>query len=268
MANLAVAKKKAETADAQQNTGGLLTRKVNAAAKSLLTNKVNPNQAWQVIANVDKSYSISSEYDNGNVQEVLERALGFAVIVDDDGSVPAVFFGGNIAEYTVKLDDFHGFVRSKGIRCDGSTPLAESLMAVAKQTGNGDLFEGGGGFFRRRPSAPTVKKMATPAFVIIITDGAPDNQEAAVDAVQRLSYRGVFLKFLYVGHDRRGWEFLEKLDDEIPVGVSYEQGGRLVDNVDSKRMDSLSGMSDEQFYAAMLDEVTGWLEVAKAKNLI
>jgi hypothetical protein len=33
-------------------------------------------------------------------------------------------------------------------------------------------------------------------------------------------------------------------------------------------MDSLSGMSDEQFYAAMLDEVTGWLEVAKAKNLI
>lgn len=268
MANLAQAKKKAADADAQQGTGGLLTRKVDAAAKALLTKKVNPNQSWQAILDVDKSYSIANEYRNGSVQDVVERVLGFAVIVDDDGTVPLVTFGGNIRDYVVKLNDFKDFIRRNRIEVDGTTPLTESLIRVAELTGNGDLFGGGGLLRRGSASAPSVRKMVTPAFVTIVTDGRPDNAQSATDAVQRLSYRGVFLKFLYLGNDAAGWRFLESLDDDIPVGVPYERGGRLIDNVDAKEVNSLAGMSDEDFYSLMFDEVSTWLVAARQNGLI
>ena len=270
MANLATVKQKAAEADAQQGTGGLLTKKVDAAAKGLLAKKVNPNQQWQVILVGDKSYSMDSEYHRGTVQEVVERTLGFAVIVDDDGTVPAVFFGGNIAEYEIKLNDFHQYLQRNNIHTDGNTPLTEALQRVANITGNGDLVRssGGGIFHRNTEPRPSVSKMDTPAYVVIVTDGRPNDPSSATDLIRRLSYRGLFLKFLFVGNDRAGWEYLESLDDDIPVGVPYEQGGRLIDNVDAKNLGSISTMSDEEFYAAMFDEAGTWLTAARTNGLI
>jgi Mg-chelatase subunit ChlD len=268
MANLATAKQKAADADAQQGTGGLLTKKVDAAAKGLLAKKVNPNQQWQVILVPDKSYSMEREYQRGTVQEVVERTLGFAVIVDDDGSVPAVFFGGNIADYTIQLSDFSRYIERNHIGVDGSTPLTEALAKVANLTGNGDLLKSGGGLFRRDEPKPSVRKMDTPAYVVIVTDGVPNDKASATDIIRKLSYRGLFLKFLYVGNDAKGWAFLESLDDDIPVGVPYEQGGRLIDNVDAKNLGNISSMSDEDFYAAMFDEAGTWLTAARTNGLI
>lgn len=262
MPSLAIVKEKVAAADAQQGAGGSLIRKVDASARAMIKKRVNPNQPWQVILVGDKSYSMSGQW--GNVQDAVERTLGFAVIADDDGSVPAVFFGGNIKKYTVRLSDFHGFVERERIRPDGGTPLAEALREVAEITGNGDLFG---------RSSPQVRKMATPAFATIVTDGAPNDRRAATRAVQLLSYRAVFLKFLFVGDvndrdARRGWEYLEALDDDIPVGVPFERGGRLIDNVDSKNMGELHGVTDEVFYEAMYDEVMPWLENARANGLL
>jgi uncharacterized protein YegL len=268
MANLATVKQKAADADAQQGTGGLLTRKVDAAAKGLLAKKVNPNQQWQVILVPDKSYSMEKEYKKGSVQEVVERTLGFAVIVDDDGSVPAVFFGGNIADYTIDLNDFHQYIQRNHIEPDGGTPLTEALQKVAQITGNDDLVKSGGGFFNRSEPKPSVRKMDTPAFVVIVTDGRPNDPASATDLIRRLSYRGLFLKFLFVGNDEAGWRYLESLDDDIPVGVPYEQGGRLIDNVDAKNLGNISKMSDEDFYAAMFDEAGSWLVAARTNGLI
>jgi len=267
MANLATVKQKVAEADAQQGTGGLLTKKVDAAAKGLLAKKVNPNQQWQVVLVPDKSYSMDREYTRGSVQEVVERTLGFAVIVDDDGSVPAVFFGGNIAEYTIDLNDFHEYIQRNNIRPDGGTPLTEALQKVAEITGNGDLVKSGG-FFNRSEPKPSVRKMNTPAYVVIVTDGLPNNKDSATDLIRRLSYRGLFLKFLYVGNDSAGWEYLDSLDEGIPVGVPYEQGGRLIDNVDAKNLGNIASMSDEEFYAAMFDEAGSWLVAARANGLI
>lgn len=269
MVSLSTVKQKAAEADAQQGTGGLLTKKVDAAAKGLLAKKVNPNQQWQVILVGDKSYSMDDEYQQGSVQEVVERTLGFAVIVDDDGTVPAVFFGGNIAEYTIELNDFHRYIQRNGIRTDGSTPLTQALQRVAHLTGNGDLVQsGGGGLFHRGASKPSIRKMETPAYVVIVTDGRPNDPESATDLIRRLSYRGLFLKFLFVGHDRAGWQYLESLDDDIPVGVPYEKGGRLIDNVDAKNLGNIRSMSDEEFYEAMFDEAGTWLSAARTNGLI
>lgn len=267
MANLQTTKAKVAAADAQQGTGGLMTKKVDAAVKVMLTKKVNPNQVWQVFGLVDRSGSMGNEYANGHVQEAVDRALGFAVIVDDDGSVPTAFFDDRLETHEIKLDDFHRYLERNRITARGTTNLAGALEWVARETGNGDVLSSGGGLFRKGGSAPTVKKMDTPAFVICVTDGRPDDPDAATDIIRRLSYRGVFLKFLFVGDDARGWAYLESLDDDIPVGVPFERGGRLVDNVDAKRMSSL-GKDDAPFYDAMFDEVTTYLAAARENGLI
>ncbi len=271
MANMKTIKEKAAAADAQQNTGGLMTKKVNAAIQVMLTNKVNPNQAWQCILVVDRSGSMSHEYRDGSVQDAVDRTLGFSVIVDDDGEVPTIFFDHQIEEKLVKLTDFHQYVKRSGITARGSTDLALALKHVAEITGNGDLFaNGGGGFMKRGGGAPkpSIKPMQTPAFVTIVTDGSPNDRNAATDVIRRLSYRAVFLKFIFVGNDRGGWAYLESLDDDIPVGVDYDKGGRLIDNVDAKQLASLGGTSDNAFYEAMLDEVPTYLAAAKQKGLI
>jgi len=266
MVNLATVKQKAAEADAKQGTGGLMTRKVDAAAKTMLKQKVNPNQIWAVVGVFDRSGSMGNEYADGTVQELAERVLAFSVIVDDDGTVPTFFFDHDVFRREIKLNDFHGYLKKNGIRAGGSTGLTEALEAVAKETGNGDLL--GGGFFHRAAAAPTAKKAATPSFVVIVTDGRPDNAASARDMIRKLSYRGVFLKFLFVGHDRQGWEFLRGLDSDIPVGVPYEHGGRLIDNVNAQNMGSVRNMSDEEFFSAMFAETTDWLQSARQAGLI
>jgi hypothetical protein len=269
MANLQTIKQKAADADAQHGTGGLLTKKVDAAAKSLMANKVNPNQQWQVVAVVDRSGSMSDEYNSGAVQNAIDIALGFALIVDDDGNVPTVFFNSGIETHTIDTGNFHGYLKKHRIEARSSTNLTAALHELAKITGNGDLFSGGGGMFRRGSGTkPTVKLMQMPAYAIIITDGVPDDPGSATDAIRALSNRGVFLKFIYVGNNAAGYRYLKGLDDDIPVGVPYERGGRLIDNVDMKTFDSLQGASDSDVYDAMFDEVSTWTAAAKANQLI
>lgn len=210
---------------------------------------------------------MGNEYRNGTVQEVVERMLGFAVLVDDDGSVPLIFFDNRIDQREVKLDDFHNYVSRNRIDAGGTTDLAGALATLAQETGNGDLVSHGG-LFRRGGGTPSPKKSDMPVYAIVVTDGLPDDPESATDMIRKLSYRGVFLKFLFVGHDRRGWNYLDTLDNDLPVGVPYERGGRLVDNVNAQNVGDIRHISDDMFYEMMFAEVNEWLPAARANGLI
>lgn len=261
MADLARTKRLVAEADQKQGTGGLMTSKVNSAAKSMLRTKVNPNQVWAVIGVVDRSGSMTYEYRDGTVQEIVNRMLAFSVIVDDDGSVPTFFFDNNLLRREIKLDDFHNYLQRERIGAGGTTGLTQALEAVAKETGNGDIIPRGGGFFGRgNQGNPQPRKAAVPAYVIIVTDGAPDDPAGAEEMVRRLSYRGVFIKILFVGGDQRGWNFVKRLDESL--------SGRLVDNVNTQNMGDVKRMSDEQFFDAMFAEVNDWLPAARAAGLI
>ena len=259
MPNLQTVKAKVAAADAAQRTGGLMTRKVDAAVSALMRAKLNPNQAWQVVLVLDRSGSMDDEYRAGSPQEAVDRALGFAVLVDDDGQVPTLFFDNRIEEVTVDLDNFHQLVQRNRISARGSTDLTSALRRAGEIVGLGSLFQG---------RAPQVSKLQTPAYIIVVTDGQPDDARGATDAIRRLSYGPAEIKFLYVGHNEAGWKFLEGLDDDIPVGVSYERGGRLFDNVDAKRFSALRTTTDAVFYDAMFDEVPGALAAMRQHGLI
>ena len=103
MPNLQAVKAKVAAADAKNGTGGLMAKKVDAAVKGMMAKKVNPNQVWQVVLVVDRSGSMGHEYRSGAVQDVVDRVLGFSVIVDDDGEVPAIFFDHRVEEHKIEL---------------------------------------------------------------------------------------------------------------------------------------------------------------------
>lgn len=278
MSNLQQIKQRVAAADAQQGTNGLMTSKVNAAVRGLLRNKLNPNQKWQKILVVDRSGSMGSAYPT-HVQSVMDRDLAFSVLVDDDMKVPAIFFDGQLEELVIDLDDFHNLLVRRGIRARGTTDLTKALYRVAEITGNGDLFSSTGGRWGRSTSEPepTVRSMKVPAFVTIIFDGRPDNPASAMNAIRRMSWRAIEFKLLFVGpkfQDRAetrptpGWQFVVDLDDNIPVGVPFAQGGRLFDNVDAKSTESLATMTDDEYYDAQFDEVPQALAAMRQHQLL
>lgn len=278
MPNLQQIKQRVAEADAQQGTNGLMTSKVDAAVKGLLRNKLNPNQKWQKILVVDRSGSMGSAYPT-HVQAVMDRDLGFSVLVDDDMKVPAIFFDNRLEELEISLDDFHNLLARKGIRARGTTDLTSALRRVAEITGNGDLFpQSSSRWGRSAPEPePTIRPMKVPAFVTIVFDGRPDDPTTAMNAIRRMSWRAIEFKLLFVGRrfqdsaQKRptpGWQFVVDLDDNIPVGVPFAQGGRLFDNVDAKSTESLAVMTDDEYYDAQFDEVPQALAAMRQHQLL
>lgn len=264
MANLAQTKKKVAEADAKQGTGGLMTSKVDKAAKAMMANRVNPNQVWAVVGVVDRSGSMAPEYRDGTVQEIVNRMLAFSLIVDDDGTVPTIFFDNQVMQVDIQLDDFHDYLSRNRIGAGGTTDLTAALEAAARETGNEDVIPTGGGrggFLRRGSNRdPEPRKATTPAYVIIVTDGAPNDPASATEMLRRLSFRGVFVKILFVGDDARGWNYVDGLDNALK--------GCYIDNVNTQNMGDVKRMSDDEFFNAMFAEVNDWLPNARAKGLI
>lgn len=266
MPSLQTVKQRVAEADALQNTGGLLTRKVEAAVQSMLKSKLRPNQPWDKITVVDRSGSMGSAYPD-HVQTVLDRDLAFSAVVSDAGKVPVIFFDDRIEELTVELNNFYGLIAKKNIRARGTTDLTKALRRVAEITGNVDVLTG----------EPTKRLAEKPAFVSIVFDGAPDDKQGAMDVIRRLSWRAVEFKGLYVGKRFKdaaqkkptpGWQFLLDLDDNIPVGKPFSRGGRLFDNFDAKDTETLAGMNDADYYDAMFDEVPKALQDMREHKLL
>lgn len=218
--------------------GGVnLSKKTEAAVNSLRSNGMAGIRA-QVMVVVDHSGSMYSHYTNGNVQALVDRFLGFGLAVDADGEIPVVPFDFKAkSAINVNMSNYQGIVQSKVFKSNdmGSTNLADALEKVRDEA----------------------KKTDAPLFVGIVTDGEPDNREAARDIIKDLARYPVFIKFLAVAPVR----FLEELDD-MPNTM------RLLDNVDTKSYSNLNSVTDEQFAKDMADEWDSWVTEATAKGIL
>lgn len=185
---------------------------------------------------LDHSLSMNGDYRNGLVQQLVERALGFALQVDGDGVIPVIPFDSRVSDAVdVTVENHQGVVDRELWRPNrmGSTNLTAALKAVEK----------------------IAEKTQAPLFVIVVTDGSPDDRRTTTDAVQRLSQYPVFLKFLAI----RPVDYLQELDD---------MGGRLVDNADAKFLANPGSMSDLEFAEAMVDEWDSWISAAQGAGLL
>lgn len=195
----------------------------------------------QCVLGLDHSYSMMADYRSGAVQELVARALGFALSIDVDGTMPVLAFDRTVHPAVEVQAGNHADVVNERIwkpQAMGSTNLAGLLTVVR------DMAE----------------KTTVPLYAPIVTDGEPDDPHAAQQLVCELAQYPVFLKFLAV----RPVKFLSTLDD---LGGEH----RLLDNCDAKpeqgAVDLLS-CSELEFQHAMADEWDTWTAAAKGAGVL
>jgi uncharacterized protein YegL len=221
-----------------EDQGGVtLRKKTEAVAVSLRKRNLSGIRA-QVMVILDHSGSMSYDYENGKVQDLVDRFLAFGLTVDVDGEVPVVPFDSNVKQtVNVNMSNYQGVVRRdiyKPMQM-GGTNLTAALEVVRDEA----------------------KKTDTPLFVAIVTDGEPNDSASAKEIVCDLARYPVYIKFLAV----QPVSFLRELDD---LGDDV----RLLDNVDTKEYRDLNSVSDEQFAEDMADEWDSWTKAALAAGVL
>lgn len=223
---------------------------------NLVKSKGIENQKAQVVLVLDKSGSMRPLYNNGTVQETLERLVPIAMQFDDNGEMELYLFDNGCVKHknTVTVNNVQDIVKREilGKYEFGSTEYANPIRMIKE-----DYFpaakKGLFGFGKSEPSGPA----EYPVYVIFITDGANEDRSATEAILREVSNYGAFFQFVGIGDAKL--EFLEKLDNLT---------GRLIDNANFFSIRDLSKISDEELYAKLLNEFPQYLPLARAKNLI
>lgn len=215
-------------------TSGVTLAKFDNVGVSLAKRGLTGVRAEAVLL-LDHSVSMSHDYENGNVQALVDHSLAFALQVDADGKIPVIRFdtrprpaievtSQNVSRIMNKLYE-PGKMGSTDL-----TGALEELLKIAKTT-------------------------ESPIFAIVITDGAPNDQRTATKVVQELAQYPVFLKFIAIQRVR----YLEDLD---------EMGGRLVDNANAQFIPTPISISDAQFAEKMVVEWDTWIGAAADAGIL
>ncbi len=172
---------------------------------------------YDFIVVVDASGSMSTEDMKGGksrwdyMQETVGAFARDVSKLDSDGIGLVVFGGNNIQSFDgvtpASIDDVF---RSRSPR--GGTPLAEALTEALKLAGKSDKKD----------------------FILVITDGVPDDKEAAANVIREASHKqetddALTILFVQVGHDADAGRYLQSLDDDLK--------GCKFDIVDAKTID-------------------------------
>ncbi|HET6747544.1 MAG TPA: VWA domain-containing protein [Candidatus Saccharimonadales bacterium] len=222
--------------------GGVDLAKKTAKAGVSLSKRDLAGIRAQAVLVLDHSGSMAPDYRDGTVQQLVERALGFALQIDVDGEIPVIPFDSRVKKtVNVNLANYQNVVNREIYRPRdmGGTNLAAALETVKRMAEESDA----------------------PLFVIVVTDGEPNDRSSTTKVVCELSRYAAFLKFLAVQPVR----YLDELDD-LP------NSKRLLDNVDSKpNKDNpidLRTCSDLVFADAMADEWDSWIREATNKGVL
>jgi hypothetical protein len=274
---------------------------------------------------VDSSGSLEHAYSDGSVQETGERVLAWVAPVDNSGAAEVGFFDSTAHDpNTLDLGNYRGWVRANRPRYLGATNLYEAIVMGAKMASKAlnapeilDLImtevPGSSRGLLGRRSGPEQRvglddsgnshyvlpldqlrpvKTSRLYHLTIITDGGPNRgprpyRETIKELIVRLSYAGIFIKFIYIGDDPEGQDFLQLLDD-MPVAkhqndladptdrndprrndVDYYPGARYIDNVDKVEfLRGLRHVSDEEFAQAMTQELPTYVPSAVRRSLV
>lgn len=200
------------------------------------------NQKARVALVLDYSGSMRKLYNDGIVQQTVERLLPVAMQFDDNGTMEMwIFENGYTRLPDINLNNFYGYVEKeiikKGYRM-GGTSYAPVMEDISHK------------YLKEEPAN-------IPDYVMFITDGDNSDKANAKKVISELSHYPIFWQFIGIGHDK--FEFLEKLDD---------LGGRYVDNANFFSLKDLDGITDDDLYRKLLAEYPSWLTCEKVQKML
>lgn len=178
---------------------------------------------YDFILVIDKSGSMGETDMSGGrsrwdaVQETAVQITREVSAIDADGLGLVLFSGSSVvSEDGCNVDKVKAVFANN--RPGGSTPLAEALTAAFKLAGKSDKKD----------------------FVIVFTDGTPDDKNAAAKVIiekanAQANDDDCTVLFIQVGHDKAAAAYLKSLDDDL-TGAKH-------DIVDAKTMDEVEKFS-------------------------
>lgn len=232
--------------DLIKKVGVSFEKKVNSAV-NLNKNVSGPSRGvvWNVVGLLDESFSMDPFFYDGTVQEIVDRVLAWSASVDNDGLVPfGAFADRHVWHGDVDLTNVNDVVRKNGWGPTGMTNLAASLKAVL------DMVHSMGNAWQENP-----------ILLFIVTDGMPQDPELVKKYIRELSQYPVFIKVLRVGTDPGAKRFVEDELDNMTTG-------RLVDNVEAPDNGLYKGMPDDEFNAAMINDMDKYIVEATNAGLL
>ncbi|MDT9592369.1 VWA domain-containing protein [Nocardioides zeae] len=212
----------------------------------------------RVVVAIDYSASMRARYENGEVQDLVERVLALSLAgLDDDGDIQVHFFHNEpFSSEVVDSGSYAGFVdRWRQRRDMGGTNYGGVIKAILAEAGHAKLGLGKRLFGRggQEPAGPA----AIPTLVLFVTDGEPWDKDETKRLLVDASSKPVFWQFLGLGYAPK---FLEDLDT---------MSGRTVDNVGLTSMGDSKATPDETWFPTVLEEyVTSWTPAARQAGLI
>ncbi|MCC3773180.1 VWA domain-containing protein [Streptomyces sp. UNOC14_S4] len=196
---------------------------------------------------LDRSGSMREYYRNGTVQHLAEQVLGLSANLDDDGTVPVVFFSTDVdgvaeldlTSYEGRIEELHSSMGHMG-RTNYHWAM-EAVIEHYKKSGS-----------------------TAPAFVVFQTDGGPYSKAAAERALCEAAKLPLFWQFVGFGDpEGKGFDFLRKLDD-LPVPEK-----RVVDNAGFFHAGrDPKSLTDAELYAELMVEFPEWLAEARAAGIV
>ncbi|WP_210587445.1 VWA domain-containing protein [Streptomyces sp. GESEQ-35] len=196
---------------------------------------------------VDYSGSMKPYYQDGSVQALADRVLGLSAHLDDDGTVPVIFFSTDVDAVTdIALADHRGRIDRivAGLGHMGRTSYHLAMDEVI-----GHYLDSGS---------------QDPALVVFQTDGGPINKFAAERYLCKAAKLPMFWQFIGFGdRSSKQFDFLRRLDDlAVP-------GKRVVDNAGFFHAGAdPRTVSDGELYDRVVGEFPKWLVAARAQGIV
>ncbi|CAL9603485.1 hypothetical protein SUDANB145_05467 [Streptomyces sp. enrichment culture] len=196
---------------------------------------------------VDYSGSMKPYYKDGSVQALADRVLSLSAHLDDDGTVPVVFFSTDVDAVTdIALADHQGRIERivAGLGHMGRTAYHLAMDAVI------DHYLDSGS--------------TAPALVVFQTDGGPVNRLAAERYLCKAARLPLFWQFIGFG-DRgsKQFDYLRKLDElAVPGKRAVDNAGFFHAGQDPRTV------SDAELYDRLVGEFPKWLVEARARGIV
>lgn len=234
----------------------------------VLEKKKLSNIQAEIVLAIDCSGSMNRLYQNGTVQQLVERLLAIGMNMDANKEIDVFQFNGDSKHIGVATESNHSnFVKDKHMSAGGGTNYAPVMKDIINEYGvtltdssNSPTKKGFlGGLFGSKQVNKVVetKKADHPTFVFFITDGNNFDAAEAERVVRECSNQPIFWQFVGIGHE--SFTFLRKLDD---------LSGRVVDNANFFKVNDISTISDEELYDKLLTEFPDWLLQVKSKDML
>ncbi|MGW0783537.1 vWA domain-containing protein [Streptomyces sp. NPDC002913] len=196
---------------------------------------------------IDHSGSMRDYFKDGSVQALADQVLGLSAHLDDDGTVPVVFFSTDIDAVTdIALENHQGRIDAilAGLGHMGKTSYHLAMDAVI------DHYLDSGS--------------TAPALVVFQTDGGPVSKLAAERYLCKAAKLPLFWQFVGFGNKRSSqFDFLRRLDElDVPAKRPVDNAGFFHAGPDPR------AVPDSELYDRLVAEFPHWLAAARSRGIV